>query len=343
MTRVWDASELTVDPIRSRVVAVVGYGNQGRAQALNLREHGIEVLVGNRDDAYAELARSEGLTVLPVGEAVERGEVVLFLVPDEVQPAVYRAEVEPELRPGQTLCFASGYNLAYGFLSPSAGTDLVMVAPRMIGRGMRERFVEGLGFPVLVGVERDSSGRALETALAVAAGIGAGLPGGCVVESSFQEEATLDLFSEHTWAPATVFILKAACEVLIEAGVSPEAAILEVYGSGEIGEIGRAMAALGLAGQMRLHSHTSQFGHLLWGPRYDTPQLRSLMAEALARIQDGSFARRWQSEQASGRAEFEERWRRLLDHPLFEHEERLYRRLGRVPSRAAAGGPGTGA
>ncbi|HZV49833.1 MAG TPA: NAD(P)-binding domain-containing protein [Candidatus Dormibacteraeota bacterium] len=341
MARVWDASELSLDPIRSRAVAVVGYGNQGRAQALNLRDRGVEVLVGNRDDAYAELARADGMTVLPVGAAVGRGDVVLFLVPDEVQPDVYRAEVEPALRSGQTLGFASGYNVAYGFLSPAPGADLVMVAPRMIGRSMRELFVEGRGFPVLVGVERDESGRALETALSIAAAIGAGLPGGCAVESSFREEATLDLFSEHTWAPATVFILKAACEVLIQAGVSPEAAILEVYGSGEIGEIGRAMAGLGLAGQMRLHSHTSQFGHLLWGPRYDTPQLRSLMAEALARIQDGSFARRWQSEQAGGLVEFEERWRRLLDHPLFGHEERLYRRLGRVPSRAAATGPTT--
>jgi ketol-acid reductoisomerase len=338
MARVWDAGELDPAPILDRRVAVIGYGNQGRAQGLNLHRRGVRITVGNRPDAYADRARADGLPVRSIGEAAGGAEVVLFLVPDEVQPEVYASELAPALGRGQTLCFASGYNVAFGLVRPAAELDVVMVAPRMIGRGVMDLPRQGRGFPVLVGVERDASGAALATALALAAGIGAGHPGGCVVESSFREEATIDLFSEHTWAPATVFLLKACCDLLIASGVSPEAAILETYASGEIGEIGRAMAELGLAGQMRLHSHTSQYGHLLWGEEWVGPEVSRRLARALEAIRDGTFARRWSEEQRAGLPDFEARWRRLLEASLFDHEDALYRRLGRPSSRRAGNG-----
>lgn len=339
MARIWDGSDAPIDSILTKKVAVVGYGNQGRAQALNLRERGVRVQVGNIADSYARQAAEDGFQVLSIRDAAADADVVLYLLPDEVQPEVFQSDLEPVLHGGQALSFASGYNVAYGFVQPAPELDLIMVAPRMIGRGVLELSRKGQGFPVLIGVEKDVSSRALEIALALAAGIGAGHPGGCIVESSFREEATIDLFTEHTWAPATVYLLKACCEMLIEAGVSPEAAILETYASGELGEIGRAMSEFGLAGQMRLHSHTSQYGQLVWGERWVGPEVRQLMGEALAAIQDGSFAERWHREQEDGLDDFRARWRQLLDAPLFGQEESLYRRLGRQPSRQVEADP----
>lgn len=333
MARVWDSTEVAVDPILSMGVAVIGYGNQGRAQALNLRERGVRVSIGNVEDGYADQARADGFSVLPIARAAEQADLILFLLPDEVQPDVHREQLAPVLHRGQVLSFASGYNVTFGFIQPAEDLDLIMVAPRMIGRGVLQLPREGRGFPVLVGVEKDVSGRALEIAVALAGAIGAAFPGGCIVESSFREEATIDLFSEHTWAAATVYLLKTCCEMLIEAGVSPEAAILETYASGELGEIGKAMAELGLAGQMRLHSHTSQYGQLRWGDRWLGAGARRLMREALARIQDGSFAEAWQQEQQEGLGEFHARWDDLLGADLFTKEEALYGRLGRVSSR----------
>lgn len=335
MARIWDGVDVAIDPVLTTTVAVVGYGNQGRAQALNVRERGVNVLVGNVPDAYARLAEADGFQVRPIREAAGQADVILFLLPDEVQAEVFESELVPVLRQGHVLVFASGYNVTYGFIQPPPWVDVIMVAPRMIGRGVIELPREGRGFPVLTGVENDASGKALGVALALAAAIGAGYPGGCVVESSMREEVTIDLFTEHTWAPATVYLLKTCCEMLIEAGVSPEAAILETYASGELGEIGRAMAELGLAGQMRLHSRTSQYGQLLWGERWVGGNVREMMQEALAAIQDGSFAERWRTEQQADLEDFNARRRRLLDAPLLGHEEALYRRLGRRPSRAA--------
>lgn len=335
MARVWNGTEVAVDPVLSMSVAVIGYGNQGRAQALNLRERGVRVSIGNVDDGYADQARADGFSVLPIASAGEQADLILYLLPDEVQPAVYREQLAPVLHRGQVLSFASGYNITYGFIQPAQDLDLIMVAPRMIGRGVLDLPREGRGFPVLVGVEKDVSGRALEVAVALAGAIGAAFPGGCIVESSFREEATIDLFSEHTWAAATVYLLKTCCEMLIDAGVSPEAAILETYASGELGEIGKAMAELGLVGQMRLHSHTSQYGQLLWGDRWLAAGARQLMREALEKIQDGSFAEAWHREQEEGLEEFRHRWGELLETDLFTKEEALYRRLGRVASRQA--------
>lgn len=335
MTRIWDGTDVAVEPVLTAAVTVIGYGNQGRAQALNLRERGVNVLIGNVPDAYAQQAAADGFQVLPIREAAGQADVLVFLLPDEVQPEIFHSDLAPVLRGGQVLACASGYNVTYGFIKPPPEVDLILVAPRMIGRGVMELPREGRGFPVLIGIENDASGKALDMALALAAAIGAGNQGGCIVESSMREEVTIDLFTEHTWAPATVYLLKACCEMLIEAGVSPEAAILETYASGELGEIGRAMSELGLAGQMRLHSRTSQYGQLLWGERWVNGQARQLMAEALAAIQDGSFAERWHTEQETGLDDFRARWQQLLDAPLFHHEEMLYRRLGRQPSRTA--------
>jgi len=338
MARIFTGEGVDLTPLQGRVIAVIGYGNQGRAQGLNLRDSGLRVLVGNIRDASWEQAEADGMKVLPIPEAAREGDVILFLVPDEVAPRVYEESVAPVLGKGKVLDVASGYNLAYGFIRPAPEVDVIMVAPRMIGRGVRERFLRGEGFPVLVGVEQDASGKAWEVALALSKGIGAFLPGGCAVESSCMEETVVDLFSEHTWAGAFLFLLRACYEVLTSAGVSPEVALLELYASGELEEVGRAMAEIGLMRQLRVHSRTSQYGQLTRGPRFVTPELQRMLREALEGIRSGEFAREWALEQMVGMPVYRRRWEEVLEHPMQDAEDRLYRLLRRIP--VGVGGKG---
>lgn len=327
MAQVWtpDALERAQGHLAGRSVSVLGYGNQGRAQALNLRDQGFQVLIGNRDDAYAAQAIEDGFTVTSLAEASRQGDYVALLLPDEVQPEWPR--LLGDLQPGQILGVASGYNLAFGLLKPPPGIDVVMVAPRMIGRGVRTEVSQGRGFPVLVGVWQDASGSARDYALAYAGSIGARLAGGSAVWSSCEEEAQLDLFSEHTWAGAVLFFLQACYETLTAAGISSEAAILELYGSGEIGEIGSAMARRGLFGQLALHSTTSQYGQLTRGPRFVTPELRAQLAQHLADIREGRFAEEWSQHAADGA--WHDLAKTLVSPALTEAEDALYRVLGR--------------
>lgn len=213
-----------------KVISMIGFSNQGSAQALNLRDGGFNVIIGNIEDEYANRARSLGFTVYSIPEAVKRGDVVVMAIPDEVQPEVWMRDIAPNLSPGKIVVFLSGYNVYYGFIKPPKDVDVIMVAPRMIGEGVRDNFVNGKGFPVLIGVANNYSGRAWDYALAYSKAIGAiGKPGGVAVESSFEEETITDLFSEHTWAGgAFLFLLAEGYNVLVENGVSPEAAMLEL-------------------------------------------------------------------------------------------------------------------
>jgi len=254
---------------------------------------------------------------------------VLLLLPDEIAPDIYRRMIEPHLGRGKTLVFASGYNITYKFIVPPREVDVILVAPRMIGQGVLDLPARGEGFPVLVGVKQDASGRALATTLAIAHGIGAFMPHGAVVESSFEEETLVDLFSEHTWAGAMLFLLDRAFKLLVEAGVSPEVAMLELYASGELGEIGRAMASMGMWNQLRLHSHTSQFGQLTHGAQFVGADAEALMRKAIAEIRDGTFAKRWAAEQAAGSPMFQRLLGEVLQSPVASAETELYAKLGR--------------
>lgn len=261
--------------------------------------------------------------------AAARADIVLLLLPDEIAPEIYRAMIEPHVGRGKTIVFASGYNITYKFIVPPHDVDVILVAPRMIGQGVHDRPAAGKGYPVLIGVKQDASGGALATALAIADGIGAFLPGGAVVDSSFEEETLVDLFSEHTWASAMLFLLEKAYKLLTEAGVSPEVALLELYASGELGEIGHAMASRGFWDQLKLHSHTSQFGQLTHGAQFIGEDAEALMRKAIREIRDGTFSRRWAAEQAAGSPTFHHLLGQAFESPIAKAESELYAKLGR--------------
>ncbi len=329
MARFFAAGDADPAVLSGKTVAVIGYGNQGRAQAINLRRAGHQVIVGNQEDDSWRQALGDGFKPLAMDAAVARAEIVLLLLPDEIAPDIYRRMIEPHLGRGKTLVFASGYNITYKFIVPPREVDVILVAPRMIGQGVLDLTARGEGFPVLAAVKQDASGRALATTLAIAHGIGAFMPHGAVVESSFEEETLVDLFSEHTWAGAMLFLLERAFKLLVETGVSPEVALLELYASGELAEIGRAMASLGMWNQLKLHSHTSQFGQLTHGAQFIGADSEALMRNAIAEIRDGTFARRWAAEQAAGSPTFQRLLSEVLESPVATAEAELYAKLGR--------------
>jgi len=204
--------DASLDILKGKTIAVTGYGNQGRAQATIMRENGLYVIIGNVKDRYYELAKKEGFEVYEIEEAVSRADVALLLIPDEVMKEVYEKKIHSivEKKKEFVLDFASGYNIAFGLIRPPSNVDVVMVAPRMVGEGILNLHKQGKGYPVLLGVKQDASGKAWEYAKAIAKGIGA-IPGegGIALKSSFEEEALIDLLSEHTWLPILFATMKA--------------------------------------------------------------------------------------------------------------------------------------
>lgn len=309
--------------VQGKRLAFIGFGNQGAAQSQNLRESGMnEIVIGNRDDAYKQAALDAGFRVVSIPEASAWGEVVFLLIPDEEQPQVFREQIGPYLQPGTTLVVASGYNIAFNLLAVPESVDIVMVAPRMIGAGVRDRFLRGEPYPCFISVERDASGNALALALSIARGIGATRGG--AVASSAMEEAALDLFSEQAVWPTILLAMQAAYEVLHAAGFSDEAILYEMYLSKEPAEVFERFADQGVFGQLTLHSHTSQYG-----------QLRNLLAENGAALRErfahvlhddilsGAFAREWSDVQAKGPERLEQLRAKALEGPLAQAEKRV--------------------
>ncbi len=312
--------------LAGKAVAVIGYGNQGRSQAQNLRDSGLAVIVGNRDDEYAAQAGADGFAVHPIGDACARAEVILLLVPDEVMPAVYEDSVRPHLAAGKVLDFASGYNVAFDLIAPPPGVDVILIAPRMIGPGVREGYVQGRGFPSFVALHQDASGAGMARLLALAHALGT-TRAGCIL-MSMHDEATLDLFTEQAFGPAFGRVFMAAVETLIGAGYPPEAVLLELYLSGELVYAFEKIRQVGMMKQMDFHSHTSQYGSLTRSARFSDLDLESRMATVLREIQDGTFAREW-SGAGPQAEEMLARVKALRDQlPLTGWEDRTRRAFG---------------
>jgi ketol-acid reductoisomerase len=307
--------------LEGRKVAIIGYGNQGWAQGLNMRDSGVEVIVGNIQDDSFRRALADGFPTMSIPEAAQTGDVLCLLMPDEVQQEVYQQDIAPYLRAGQVLDFAHGYNIRYGFIRPPQDVDVIMVAPRMIGVGVRERFVAGSGAPAFVAVEQDATGQAWPTALAIAQAIGATRAG--ALRSTFAEETELDHFSEQAVWPVITRLLRMAYELLTERGYQPEAVLMELYASGEPAQVFKEMAEVGLFRQMSFHSHTSQYGTLSRAPGVLPDDFRATLAQALDAIQEGAFAREWEAERQAGYPVFERLKAEALAHPINQVEDRL--------------------
>ena len=300
--------------LAGRTIAIIGYGSQGHAHALNLRESGAKVIVGlRRGGASWDRAQAAGLDVHPVAEAAERADVIMMLVPDQDGRAIYEAGVAPGLRPGNTLMFAHGFNIHYGEIVPPAGVDVTMVAPKSPGHLVRSEFEAGRGVPGLVAVHQDASGQALANALAYAAGIGCTRAG--VIETSFQEETETDLFGEQAvLCGGVTALVKAGFETLTKAGYRPEMAYFECLH--ELKLIVDLMYRGGLGFMRYSISDTAEYGDYTRGPRVITDETRAEMQRILEAIQDGSFAREWLAENKAGRPNFERARQADKDHEI---------------------------
>jgi ketol-acid reductoisomerase len=296
MAVVYHDEDASIDDVRSETVAILGYGNQGSAQARNLRDSGLQVVVGNIQDAYREQALGDGFEVLSIAEATRRADAVFLLTPDEVMPEVYTNDVAPHLDEGNLIDFAHGYNIAFDLITPPKWVDVVFIAPRMIGAGVRDSYVSGEGFPSFVGVHQDATGRAKGRMLGLARALGS-TRAGCL-EMSMHDEATLDLFTEQAFGPAFGRVMMTAIKTLVDAGYPPEAVLMELYLSGELAYSFLKMREVGMLEQHQLHSHTSQYGTITRSGRYSEigPALERAMQESLEEIRSGAFAKEWSTD-----------------------------------------------
>jgi ketol-acid reductoisomerase len=314
MARIYYDKDADPQALVGRAVAVLGYGSQGHAHALNLRDSGVQVTVGLPAGSRSRLrAEAEGLEVLDPAEACRAADLIVLLVPDTSQPRVYREAVEPALRPGRTLVFAHGFNIRFGTIRPPAGVDVVMVAPKAPGHRVREVFREGQGTPALLAVHADETGRARQTALAYARAIGCTRAG--VIETSFAEETETDLFGEQAVLCGGVSeLVKAGFETLVQAGYQPEVAYFECLH--ELKLIVDLMYRGGLTYMRHSISDTAENGDYASGPRVVNDNTRREMARILGEIRSGEYARRWIQEDAAGRPWFEARRRAERSHPI---------------------------
>lgn len=285
-----------------KTVAVIGYGSQGHAHALNLRDSGVNVVVGlyegSRSWAQAE---ADGLTVMPVGEAAAQADVIMLLIPDTRQAQVYTEHIAPHLRQGDTLMFAHGFNIRYGQIKPPDFVDVSMVAPKAPGHRVRELYVEGAGTPALVAVEQDASGEALARALAYARALGCTRAG--VIETTFTEETETDLFGEQAvLCGGVTALVKAGFETLVKAGYQPEIAYFEVLH--ELKLIVDLMYQGGMNYMWYSVSDTAEHGGYTGGERLITEETKGEMLKMLTEIQDGTYARKWIAENEAGRPWF---------------------------------------
>jgi ketol-acid reductoisomerase len=297
-------------------VAVIGYGSQGHAHALNLRDSGIEVEVGLREGSPSrEAAEDAGLTVRSIADAVRGAQVVAILLPDHVQKQVYEQDVEPNLEPGATLLFAHGLNVHFGRILPAAGLDVVMVAPKAPGHRVRELYVDGAGTPGLVAIHQDASGNALQTALAYGTAIGCGRVG--LLETTFAEETESDLFGEQAvLCGGVTALIQAGFDTLVEAGYQPEIAYYECLN--ELKLIVDLIYEGGFEYMRYSISDVAEYGDLSRGPRVVDDRVRETMRGLLEEIRSGTFARELFSDDDAGRPRFEELRQRAAGGQLEE-------------------------
>ncbi len=323
--------------LKNKTVAIIGYGSQGHAHALNLRDSGVNVVVGlHAASNSAAKAAAVGLKVLPVSEAAKTADVLMILVPDHIQGDLYKAEIAPHMKPGKTLMFAHGFNIHFGQIQAPAGVDVSMIAPKAPGHRVRELFTEGVGVPALIAVAQDASGHAHENALAYALALGCLKAG--VIETTFKEETESDLFGEQSVLCGGVSeLIRAGFETLVDAGYAPEIAYFECLH--ELKLIVDLIYEGGL-GYMRFSvSDTAEYGDYTRGPRIVTTETRQEMRKILSEIQSGQFAREWIAENKAGRHKFLAMRQAAQDQPIERVGRELRQMMPFLKKKKEAGVP----
>lgn len=314
MVTIWYDDDADLTHLNGKKVAVIGYGSQGHAHALNLRDSGIDVIVGLREgSASIAKAQEQGLTVASVAEATKQADIVMILAPDQYQRTIYSQEIEPNLKPDAALFFAHGFNIRFGYIKPGAGHDVCMVAPKGPGHTVRRQFEEGRGVPDIVAVEQDASGHAWDITLAYAKAIGGTRAG--VIKTTFAEETETDLFGEQAVLCGGLSkLIMSGFETLVEAGYQPEIAYFEVCH--EMKLIVDLINEGGLSKMRWSISDTAEYGDYVSGPRVMTAENKEHMKDVLTDIQNGAFAERFIADQDGGASEFKELRAAGEAHPI---------------------------
>jgi ketol-acid reductoisomerase len=307
-----DAADPSI--IRGKTVAIIGYGSQGHAHALNLKDSGVSVVVGLREGSSSKAkAEAQGLDVLSIADAAARADVIMLLAPDTEQKTIYDEHIAPHLTAGKAIAFAHGFNVRFGRISGPEGVDVIMIAPKGPGHLVRRTYTEGGGVPALIAIEQDATGQAKEVALSYADAIGAGAAG--IIETTFPEETETDLFGEQVvLCGGLTRLVQAGFETLVEAGYAPEMAYFECLH--EVKLIVDLMYEEGIAGMRYSISDTAEYGDLSRGDRIITDDTKAEMKVILDEIQSGKFADEWVAESESGRVNYKRMQQEGKDHAI---------------------------
>ncbi|MBR3124016.1 MAG: ketol-acid reductoisomerase [Mogibacterium sp.] len=315
MVKMYYEKDCNLDALNGKVIAIIGYGSQGHAHALNLRDSGCNVIIGLRKGGKSwPVAEKDGFEVYTVAEAAKKADIVMILINDEVQAAVYKSEIAPNLEPGNAIAFAHGFNIRYKQIVAPEGVDVFMAAPKGPGHTVRGTYVNGKGVPCLVAVEQNATGKAYDIALAYIAGIGGARAG--ILETTMDEETETDLFGEQTvLCGGVVDLMQCGFEVLVEAGYKPENAYFECIH--EMKLIIDLINKGGIAAMNYSISDTAEFGEYVSGPRVlPHDEVKANMRKVLADIQDGTFAGKWIAENKNGRTFFNSKRAQLAKHEM---------------------------
>lgn len=327
MATIYYDNDADLNLIKEKTIAIIGYGNQGRSQALNIRDSGIKnVIIGSRKDESYDQANEDGFMVYSIEEASKKADIIYMLLPDEVAPQIYEEKIAPNLKDGNIINFSSAYNITFKRIVPAKNLDIVMAAPRMIGKGVRELYKKGEGSPAFVGVHQDYSGKALEYAKALCKAIGATRKG--AIEVKFDDETFLDLMAEQGTWPIIYNVFVEAFKLQVEMGHPEEAVLMEMYLSKEPAVMMEKAAEVGFFKQLPYHSNTSQYGQLIGFNAFDSKQIREFLKNRYDRIKNGVFAEEWDKEQKENNlSNLNKLEQEALDCEFSKAEDRLKKRL----------------
>lgn len=326
MAKIYYDNDADLINLRDRTIAVIGYGNQGRAQSLCYRDSGLNVVVGLRPEGKSwQLAKEEGFSPLSVAEAAKEADIIHILIPDLEQPTIYKKFIEPYLEEGHALSFAHGYNIHFKQIIPPSNVDIIMVAPKSPGQRVREVYLEGFGVPSLFAVGQNYTGKAKETILAMCKALGSTKAG--VIETTFKEEAETDLIGEQiVLAGGVSELIKKGYEVLAEAGYQPELAYFEV--ANELKLMVDLLYEGGITKMMKGISHTAQYGGLAIGPRVIDEHVKDNMRKIVKYVQSGEFAKEWSGNPKESMKRLDNLFKELEEHPVEKMGEKIRKMSG---------------